>query len=66
MQSNFYELATSGPPTMALEARKHIATFCAIRAVAARKTLLRRQEGMPRDIVMKLKAALGLLHKHMA
>jgi len=36
-----------------------------IRAVAARKTPS-SAEGTPRDIVMKLNAALGLLHKQMA
>jgi hypothetical protein len=67
--------APPGPASMAFEARKHIATFCAIerdkhaptiRAVAARKTFFVSKKGAPRDIVMKLKAALGVLHKHMA
>jgi len=66
--------ATPGPATMAFEACKHIATSCAIeRNITPRSfeqwlpaKLLRRQEGTPRDIVMKLNAALGLLHKQMA
>jgi len=59
---------------MAFEACKHIATSCAIeRNITPRSfeqwlpaKLLRRQEGTPRDIVMKLNVALGLLHKQIA
>jgi hypothetical protein len=67
--------ATPGPATITFEARKHIATFGAIERDITRRSFeqwlpakpVRRQEGgPPRDIVTKLNAALGLLHKHMA
>jgi hypothetical protein len=34
MRRNFCVFATYGPATMALEARKHVATFCAVEEIS--------------------------------